>query len=117
MTNKKENILKMLLKGDTYRTIQSTLKVGTKKVKEIKNQNIEAINKAKKLRRPKRKTPNTRITKTKSNSEIIAIATQDFITKEEKAHLRKCLIAGNHIRSFTKADMETALIILDKLKF
>ena len=107
-----EWILKMLLEGDSYRTIQSTLKVGTKKVKEIRDANIQAIIKAIELRIPKKKVKSTRI---KSSKKKEVITTKDFITPEEKSHLRKCLVAGNHIRSFTKSDMVKALEILDKL--
>jgi len=128
-SKKDKKILQMLIDGNTIRNIAEDLKVGHTRIQAIRTANIDMIPKKVKTARTRSKNQNITQSTPEKTNEFLSyfkdrrpnrqanpmIAQRPRITPEEKEHLRECLIAGNHQRSFSRDMMKKALLILDKI--
>jgi len=114
-------ILDLLKKGNTFREIQEACKVGNIRIKTIRDANLSIIpikERKKVIARSRSKISND--PKDFKNDFLLNFKDRNSrrtstITQDEKEHLRECLIAGNHQRSFSRDMMKEALRILDKI--
>jgi len=127
--NLDQEILDELIAGRTYREIAEKLEIGNNKIKSIRDTNLDKIPKKRKQTRTKSKNQNITQSTPDKAKEFLSyfkdrrphqqnnpiIAQKSAITQKEKEHLRECLIAGNHQRSFSRDMMKEALKILDKI--